>query len=124
MRSGVPGCMPGQVQSSELTRWRSSDGAQTHRRLTSLGQAADNVLVTVQVNVYQAKTQLSRLLDQVSAGEDVVIARAGRPVARLIAYSGPTSPRQPGAWRGRVQIAEDFDLLPADLQAAFAGDAQ
>ena len=82
------------------------------------------VPVTVQVNVYDAKTQLSRLLDQVAAREDVVIARAGRPVARLVRYAQSTAPRRPGAWRGRVEIAADFDGLPAELDAAFAGDAE
>jgi len=80
--------------------------------------------VTIQVNVYDAKTHLSRLLDQVAAGEDVVIARAGRPVARLVPYARPASARRPGAWRGRVEIADDFDVLPAELEAAFAGDAE
>lgn len=80
--------------------------------------------MTVQVNVYEAKTQLSRLLDQVVGGEDVVIARAGRPVARLVPYTRPVVTRRPGAWRGRVHIADDFDAMPADLAAAFAGDAE
>lgn len=57
-------------------------------------------------------------------GEDVVIARAGRPVARLVAYARATSPRRPGAWRRRVEIADDFDVLPAELEAVFAGDAE
>lgn len=74
--------------------------------------------------MYDAKTQLSRLLDQVAAGEDVVIARAGRPVARLVPYARPTSPREPGAWRGRVEVADDFDVLPPDIDAAFAGDTE
>lgn len=80
--------------------------------------------MTVQVNVYEAKTQLSRLLDQVAVGEDVVIARAGRPVARLVPYARTTTPRQPGAWRGRVEVADDFDVLPADIEAAFTGDTE
>lgn len=80
--------------------------------------------MTVQVNVYEAKTQLSRLLDQVAAGEDVVIARAGRPVARLVPYVRARPPRVPGAWRGKVAMSEDFDVLPLDLQAAFVGDAE
>jgi prevent-host-death family protein len=78
----------------------------------------------VQVNVYEAKTQLSRLLDQVAAGDDVVIARAGRPVARLVPYAHRAAPRRPGAWRGRVHIAEDFDVLPAELEAAFTGETE
>jgi prevent-host-death family protein len=74
------------------------------------------------VNVHEAKTQLSRLLESVSRGEEVVIARAGTPVARLVPYEGDTSPREPGAWRGRVRIGEDFDELPDDLAAGFRGE--
>jgi prevent-host-death family protein len=77
----------------------------------------------VQVNVYEAKTNLSRLLERVESGEEVVIARAGRPVARLTAYRGRAVRRRPGAWRGRVRISDDFDELPPELEAAFRGDA-
>jgi prevent-host-death family protein len=75
-----------------------------------------------QVNVYEAKTHLSRLLDRVEAGEEVIIARAGRPVAMLVPYRKPRVRRQPGAWRGRVWIADDFDELPDWLLAAFSGE--
>jgi prevent-host-death family protein len=65
--------------------------------------------MSIQVNVLEAKTQLSRLLDRAAAGEEVVIARAGRPVARLVAVS-PDAPARPlGMLRGRGWIAEDFD---------------
>lgn len=76
------------------------------------------------VNVYEAKTHLSRLLDRVLAGEEIVIGRAGTPVARLVPYR-PVEPsrRSLGAWRGRVRIAEDFDELPEHLDAAFRGEA-
>jgi prevent-host-death family protein len=74
------------------------------------------------VNVYEAKTHLSRLLDRVCGGEEIVIARAGRPVARLAPLVERRAPRQPGAWRGRVRIARDFDELPDDLVAAFRGE--
>ncbi len=70
------------------------------------------------VNVHEAKTTLSRLLERIEAGEDVVIARAGTPVARLV----PVSPaaRVPGRLRGRVRIGEDFDApLPHPLGEAF-----
>lgn len=77
-----------------------------------------------QINVYQAKTHLSRLLDRVEAGEEVIIARAGRPVARLVPYRRPAGRRLPGAWQGRVRIADDFDELPAELATAFAGDGE
>lgn len=61
-----------------------------------------------QVNIHEAKAHLSRLLRDVEAGEDVVIARNGKPVARLTSYTG-TGRREPGAWQGRVHIADDFD---------------
>ena len=74
------------------------------------------------VNVHQAKTQLSRLLEHAEAGEAILIARAGKPVARLIPFRPEQPQRQPGLWRGQVQIAQDFDELPPDLAAAFQGD--
>jgi prevent-host-death family protein len=75
------------------------------------------------VNVYEAKTQLSRLLDRAAAGEEIVIARAGRPVARLVALSDAAPQRRtPGAWRGKVRISADFDELPAEIEAAFGGE--
>ena len=74
------------------------------------------------VNVHEAKTHLSRLLEAVEAGEDVVIARAGKPIARLVPASTRTKPRTPGAWRGQGWIAEDFDETSEELIAAFHGD--
>ena len=61
------------------------------------------------VNVHEAKTHLSRLLERVEAGEEVVIARAGRPIARLVPYRRLAEPRKPGIWAGQVTIAPDFD---------------
>ncbi|MGI8824998.1 MAG: type II toxin-antitoxin system Phd/YefM family antitoxin [Chloroflexota bacterium] len=75
-----------------------------------------------QVNVYEAKTHLSRLLDRVEAGEEIIIGRAGRPVARLVPYRLTGGTRQPGAWRGRVKIADDFDELPEEIATAFRGE--
>lgn len=78
--------------------------------------------MTASVNVYEAKTHLSQLLDRAAAGEEIVIARAGRPVARLVALRGMSSQRRtPGAWRGKVSIADDFDELPSEMDAAFGG---
>ena len=66
------------------------------------------------VNVHQAKTQLSRLLARVEAGEEVVIARRGEPVARLVACK-PRSKRQPDVLKGKVVISEDFfEPLPEE----------
>lgn len=74
------------------------------------------------VNIHEAKTHLSRLLERVSAGEEIVIAKAGRPVARLVPYEEDLEPRKLGGWEGRVWIADDFDELPPDLLAAFYGE--
>jgi prevent-host-death family protein len=74
------------------------------------------------VNLYQAKTHLSELVERAARGEEVVTANAGQPRARLVALSRPGRPRRPGAWKGRVVIASDFDApLPDDLLAAFEG---
>jgi prevent-host-death family protein len=62
------------------------------------------------VNIHQAKTHLSQLLQEVEQGEDVVIARAGVPVARLVAWRAPATPvAAPGAMRGKIELADDFD---------------
>ncbi len=75
------------------------------------------------MNVYEAKTHLSQLLDRAAGGEEIVIARAGRPVARLVALRDSSSqPRTPGGWRGRVSMADDFDELPSEIDAAFRGE--
>lgn len=66
-------------------------------------------LMATQVNIYEAKTKLSSLIAQVEAGEEIVIARHGRPVAKLVPFSGGPARRVPGAWKGRVWIADDFD---------------
>ena len=73
------------------------------------------------VNMHEAKTHLSRLVERVAQGEDVVIAKAGRPVARLVPYEATDEPRKPGAWKGRVWMAPDFDELPPEILAAFEG---
>jgi len=72
------------------------------------------------VNVREARSQLSHLLDLVEAGEETLIARAGRPVAWLAPYTADGTPRAPGAWR--VHIADDFDELPEELVRAFNGE--
>ena len=73
------------------------------------------------VNVHEAKTQLSRLLERVAAGEEVIIGKAGRPVARLVPYAETARPRVPGRWRDRVRVAADFDATPEEIIAAFEG---
>lgn len=76
------------------------------------------------INIYQAKTHLSKLVDQAAAGEDVLISRAGKPVARLTALREAKRPVRFGLLKGRVKLSRDFDApLPQDLQAQFAGRA-
>ena len=77
------------------------------------------------VNMHEAKTHLSRLVEEAAAGQEIIIARNGRPVARLVALSAtPQTPRMFGQMKGKIQIADDFDApLPDDLLAAFEGDA-
>lgn len=77
--------------------------------------------VAVQVNVYEAKTRLSQLLDQAASGDEVVIARNGRPVARLVAVSTRSGHRRGGAWRGKGWVAPDFDETPQELIDLFYG---
>jgi prevent-host-death family protein len=70
------------------------------------------------VNVHQAKTQLSSLLAAVEAGEDVVIARSGHPVARLTRYQGSATKRPIGIDDGRLRVADDFDtFIPPEFLA-------
>ncbi len=73
-----------------------------------------------QVNIHVAKTRLSELLKKVLNGEEVVIARAGKPIARLVPI------KQEEDWfgmdEGKIWIADDFDTLPDDLMAAFYGE--
>ena len=72
-------------------------------------------------NIHEAKTHLSRLIDQVEQGEELVICRAGKPIAQLRPYAAPRR-RQGGQWNGLVRIGEDFDApFPEDLDRAFRG---
>ena len=73
-------------------------------------------------NIHQAKTHLSRLIERARRGEEVIIGKAGRPVARLVAYDQDTRPRTGGLWRGRVKVSEQFDPLPDEITAAFRGE--
>ncbi len=71
------------------------------------------------VNLHEAKTHLSRLVDQAMAGEEVVIARNGKPLVRLVPCVEDRKPRKLGAWQGKIWIADDFDETPQELIDAF-----
>ena len=72
------------------------------------------------VNLHAAKTHLSRLVDEAARGEEIVIAKAGRPVARLVPVAPRTTYRKAGTLKGQIRIARNFDApLPAGLAAAF-----
>jgi prevent-host-death family protein len=74
------------------------------------------------VNLYEAKTHLSKLVERAARGEEVVIAKAGEPKARLVPLARPVKHRKPGAWKGGVVISPDFDApLPEEILAGFEG---
>lgn len=73
-------------------------------------------------NLYEAKTALSRLVDRAAGGEEIILSKAGKPLAKLVPFHRTPLPRQPGGWEGRMRISEDFDApLPEEIQAAFEG---
>ncbi len=73
-----------------------------------------------QVNLYEAKTHLSELVERAAAGEEIIIAKAGSPMARLVPFAGARPERRPGRAKGRIRIATDFDApLPDAIARAF-----
>jgi prevent-host-death family protein len=78
--------------------------------------------MSITVNLYEAKTQLSRLIERAAAGEEIVIAKAGKPRARLVPIQSSAEPREPANLLGISFIADDFDApLPPEIQNAFEG---
>lgn len=70
-------------------------------------------------NISQAKAELSALVAEVERGKEVILARAGKPVARIVPFAGSSRPRKPGSMKGKIWIAPDFDILPEDIADAF-----
>lgn len=70
-------------------------------------------------NIHEAKTHLSRLVDIAYTGEEIIICKAGKPMAKLVPYVIEKKVRKPGLWAGRVEIAPDFDELPAEFLEYF-----
>jgi prevent-host-death family protein len=75
------------------------------------------------VNIHDAKTHLSRLIERVEAGEEITLARAGRPVARLVPYRRASEPRRPGLWKGKLTLADDWDAPEVNAAIAALFDA-
>ncbi|MBV8211788.1 MAG: type II toxin-antitoxin system prevent-host-death family antitoxin [Verrucomicrobia bacterium] len=73
------------------------------------------------VNVQHAKTQLSRLLEEAAAGETIIIGKAGKPMAMLVAWRPELKKRQLGGWRNQVWIADDFDVPSPEIESLFLG---
>lgn len=79
-------------------------------------------MTTAIYNLYEAKTALSKLVERAAAGEEIIIAKAGKPLARLTAFARQSAPRVPGGWENQVWIGPDFDEpLPQELADAFDG---
>lgn len=79
--------------------------------------------LVMQVNIHEAKTHLSRLVERAAAGEEIIIGKAGKPMARLVPYREPKPPkRKPGAWKGKVWISPDFDAVDKEIEGLFYGD--
>ena len=75
------------------------------------------------VNMHEAKTKLSSLVQQALNGEDIVIARAGKPLVRLVPFQEPRQPRRPGRLKGQILTREDFDATDAAIAELFEGGA-
>jgi prevent-host-death family protein len=85
-------------------------------------EVKENIMVT-EVNIHEAKTHLSKLLHQVMAGEEVIIAKSGVAIARIVPITPKKTKRSLGGAKGKIWISADFDApLPADVLASFESD--
>ena len=75
--------------------------------------------MTQMINIHEAKTRLSQLLQQVEEGDEIIISRANKPIARLVAYREKSQPRRLGEAKGLAEIMPDFDQLPEDFMEHF-----
>ena len=74
-------------------------------------------------NLYEAKTHLSKLVERAASGEEIIIAKSGKPLARLTAVAETPGARKSGMWKGKAWIADDFNApLPEDVLRGFEGD--
>ena len=70
-------------------------------------------------NITEAKSHFSALIEKVMSGEEIIIGKAGKPVAKIIKYQRSEESRRPGALKGKIKIADNFDELPEDIAKAF-----
>ncbi|KKQ51978.1 MAG: hypothetical protein UT19_C0002G0001 [Candidatus Woesebacteria bacterium GW2011_GWB1_39_10b] len=73
-------------------------------------------------NIHEAKTNLSKLIEKVQKGNEVIIAKAGKPVAKLVAYKKKLKPRKLGLWKGKVWVSPDFDEESEEINKLFYGE--
>ena len=77
------------------------------------------------VNIHEAKTHLSRLVEEVAAGEEIIVAKAGKPMMKMVPLSNVSQSRVIGMLKGKIHIAQNFDApLPNDVLDAFEGNAE
>ncbi len=76
--------------------------------------------MATQVNISEAKSKFSKLINQVIAGEEIIVAKSGKPVAKIVPIEKPTQNRKPGSAKGKITIADDFDApLPEEILREF-----
>ncbi|HSW96675.1 MAG TPA: type II toxin-antitoxin system Phd/YefM family antitoxin [Candidatus Saccharimonadales bacterium] len=74
------------------------------------------------MNIHQAKTNLSQLIEKALQGEDVIIAKAGKPIVKLVAYKAKLKPRKPGLLKGKISIPDNFTDEDPDINKLFFGE--
>ena len=74
------------------------------------------------INIHEAKTNLSKLIEKTAKGEEVIISKAGKPVAKLVPYEEKLEPRKPGAWKGKIWMSDDFNDEDEEINKLFYGE--
>lgn len=76
----------------------------------------------MQVNIHDAKTNLSKLIEKVQQGKEIIIAKAGKPVVKLVEYKKPLKKRKFGLWKGKVWMSPDFNDEDPEINKMFYGE--
>lgn len=74
------------------------------------------------VNIHEAKTNLSRLIEKTLQGEDIVIGKAGKPIVKLVEYKEKKNPRKLGLLKGKIVVPDDFDEESEEINKMFYGE--